>query len=96
MAARAGLTRAAMSNYFKGTRARDFPAPVAKVTSESPLWDWAMVARWMFRNSKLSRETAIDAEIVKQANEAIRSGEKDIGRRLRKTAEECEAELEAA
>ena len=30
MAARAGMTRAAMTNYFKGIRAKDFPPPIAK------------------------------------------------------------------
>jgi len=96
MAARAGMTRAAMSHYFKGTRAKDFPAPVAKVTSESPLWDWAMVARWMFENDKLGREAAIEAEIVRQANEAIGEGHVDIGSRLKKRALEYSAELQAA
>jgi hypothetical protein len=96
MAARTGMTRAAMSHYFKGTRAKDFPAPVAKVTSESPLWDWATVARWMFRNNKLDRETAIEAEIVRQANDAIRSGQIDIASRLRKRATEYSVELQAA
>jgi hypothetical protein len=96
MAARAGVTRAAMSHYFKGTRAKDFPAPVAKVTSESPLWDWATVARWMFRNNKLDREAAIEAEIIRQANEAIRGGQIDIASQLRKRATEYSAELRAA
>jgi hypothetical protein len=96
MAARAGMTRAAMSHYFKGTRAKDFPAPVAKVTSESPLWDWATVARWMFKNNRLDREVAIDAEIVRQANEAIRGGQIDIAGRLKKRAAEYSAELQAA
>jgi hypothetical protein len=96
MATRAGMTRAAMSHYFKGTRAKDFPVPVAKVTSESPLWDWATVARWMFKNNKLDRETAIAAQIFRQANEAIRSGQVDIGARLKKRAEEYSVELQAA
>jgi hypothetical protein len=96
MAARAGMSRAAMSHYFKGTRAQDFPAPVAKVTSESPLWDWATVARWMFKNKKLGREAAIEAEIVKQANEAISAGRIDLASQLKKRAEEYSAELQAA
>lgn len=96
MASRAGLTRAAMTNYFKGARGKDFPAPVARVTSESPLWDWATVARWMFRNDRLDRAAAIDAEIVREANEAVRTGETDIGRRLKKTAQQYAAELAAA
>jgi hypothetical protein len=40
IARRAGLTRAAISLYAKGMRAQEFPAPVARVTPESPLWDW--------------------------------------------------------
>lgn len=96
MAARAGMTRAALSNYFKGLRAKSFPAPVAKVTSESPLWDWATVARWMFENKKLSREAALEAEIVRQANQAIAKGEGRIGERLKKKAKDYAKELEAA
>ena len=96
MAARAGLTRAAMTNYSKGARAKDFPAPVAKVTSESPLWDWATVARWMYQNNKLGREAAIDAEIVKQANAVIGDGGGDLARRLKKKAREVATELGAA
>jgi predicted DNA-binding transcriptional regulator AlpA len=93
MAARAGMSRAAMSHYFKGTRARDFPAPVAKVTSESPLWDWATVARWMFQNNKLGRQVAVEAEIGRHANEAIAAGQTDVASRLKKRAAEYSAEL---
>jgi hypothetical protein len=96
MASRAGMTRAAMTNYFKGTRAKDFPAPVAKVTSESPLWDWATVARWMYRNNKLDREAAVAAEIVKEANEAIANGQVHIGTQLKRKAKDYLAALEAA
>jgi|SRR5450830_1083887 predicted DNA-binding transcriptional regulator AlpA len=96
MASRTGLSRSAMTNYSKGTRAKDFPAPVAKVTSESPLWDWATVARWMFENEKLDKESAIEAEIVRQANEAICAGQVHIGDQLKKRAEEYSAQLEAA
>ena len=41
IAARTGMTRAAMTNYAKGLRGKGFPPPSAKVTSESPLWDWS-------------------------------------------------------
>ena len=94
MAARPGMTRAAMTNYFKGTRAKNFPAPVAKVTSDSPLWDWATVARWMYQNKKLEREVALSAEIVREANEAVTAGQVDIGKKLKRRAEEYSAELE--
>lgn len=96
MAARAGMTRAALTNYFKGHRAENFPAPVARVTTESPLWDWATVARWMYEQKKLPREAALEAEIVRQANEAIAKGEGRIGERLRKKAREYAKELDAA
>ncbi len=94
MANRAGVTRAAMTNYFKGKRAEDFPAPVARVTSESPLWEWATVARWMFKHQKLEREIAIAAEILRQANEAVGNGQVHIGPRLKQRAEEYLAELD--
>lgn len=96
MATRAGLTRAALTNYFKGHRAKAFPAPVARVTTESPLWDWATVARWMYAHKKLPREAALAAEVVRAANEAISKGEVRIGERLKKRAREYEKELDAA
>lgn len=82
IAARTGLTRAAMSLYAKGQRSKDFPAPVAKVTTDSPLWDWATVATWLYKNSKISREEAIEAGAVKEANEAIEQGGNNIDQRL--------------
>jgi hypothetical protein len=45
------------------------------VTSDTPLWDWATVATWLFRHQKLSREEAVEAEAVKAANEAIKAHE---------------------
>ena len=96
MAARAGLTRAAMTNYSQGKRGSRFPSPVAKITSESPLWDWATVARWMYENEKLDKETAIEAEVVRLANDAICSGETNLGERLKRAAQDYSAKLEAA
>ncbi len=93
IAARSGMSRAAMTQYSKGQRGKDFPPPVAKVTSDSPLWDWAAVARWLYRNRKLTRDRAIEAEIVKRANEAIGAGDEHIGARLKQQARECEASL---
>jgi hypothetical protein len=50
----------------------------------------------MFKNKKLGREAAIEAEIVKQANEAISAGQIDLASQLKKRAEEYSAELQAA
>jgi transcriptional regulator with XRE-family HTH domain len=68
IAARSGLSRSAISLYAKGERGENFPAPVARVTSESPLWDWADVSRWMLRHSKLSQDEVLHARMVKEAN----------------------------
>lgn len=96
MAARAGVTRAAMSNYSQGKRGQHFPAPIVRVTSDSPLWEWATVARWMFENQKLEKESAVEAEIVRQANAAISAGEINLTDKLKQRAKEYSAELEAA
>jgi hypothetical protein len=96
IAARSGLTRQAITNYAKGDRGKDFPAPVARVTEESSLWDWATVARWMFENEKIDKQTALDAAIVKYANEAISEGQSNLAEPLKKRVKEYSAELEAA
>ena len=93
IAARTGMSRAAMTQYSKGQRSQGFPAPVAKVTSDSPLWDWAAVAHWLFEHQKLAREKAIEAAAVKAANEAINRGESKLAATLRKSVRECEAAL---
>ena len=73
IAARTGLTRAAITNYAKGERAENFPAPVARITSKTSLYDWAAVATWLFQHEQLSREAAIQAEAMRVANLAIQS-----------------------
>lgn len=74
ISARAGLTRAAVSLYAKGQRGEGFPPPVAKITDESPLWDWAAVARWLVGRRKLAEEKLVIAEVVRAANFAIARG----------------------
>jgi len=93
MAGRSGLTRAAMTNYSKGKRGENFPPPVAKATSESPLWEWASVARWLYEHRKIGREVAIAAETFRQANEAVRNGEVHIRPRLKQRAKQYAIEL---
>lgn len=96
IAARSGLTRQAITNYAKGERAKNFPAPMARVTADSSLWDWATVAKWMFKNKKIERDVAIEAEIVKAANAAITAGQTHLHEQLKKRAAEYAKELEAA
>ena len=73
IAARTGLTRAAITNYSKGDRAADFPSPIARVTSKTSLYEWSTVATWLFQHDQLPREKAIEAEAVRLANAAIQS-----------------------
>jgi len=86
IAARTGLTRAAITNYAKGDRAADFPPPVARVTSKTSLYEWSTVAAWLFQHDQLPREKAIEAEAVRLANPALLSpgiGLKDALRGLK-------------
>ncbi len=73
IAARAGLSRAAISHYALGNRGEGFPAPVVRVTTESPLWDWAEVAGWMRRQGKARFDDATvqRARLVKACNDAL-------------------------
>ncbi|MDP9138207.1 MAG: hypothetical protein M3N38_08515 [Pseudomonadota bacterium] len=76
IAERAGLSRAAASLYAKGDRRQNFPPPVARVTTDSPLWDWVPVARWLFRERKaIKRRMVIEAKVVRGANLAIQRAE---------------------
>jgi hypothetical protein len=94
IAARSGMTRAAMTQYSKGQRGKDFPPPVARVTSDSPLWDWATVAKWLFQNEKISREKALEAEAVRAANAAIEAHETKLREALRGSLQSYEKSLE--
>lgn len=93
IANRAHMTRAAISNYHKGHRGEGFPAPVARVTSDSPLWEWSSVAKWLACNNKLDHAIAVEAEVVRQVNCVMAEGKSDFGPMLIKRAAEYEKEL---
>ncbi|MGB8399651.1 helix-turn-helix transcriptional regulator [Bradyrhizobium sp.] len=94
IAARTGLSRAAITNYSKGDRADSFPSPVARVTSKTSLYSWAAVAAWLFQHKQLSREEAVEAEAVRVANAAIESREPRLRETLRRSLKTYEAKLE--
>ena len=71
IAKRTGLSRGAITNYHKGERGTEFPTPVARVTSDSPLWDWCEVATWLHGRDQIGREEVIQARIVREANLVI-------------------------
>lgn len=93
MATRSGLGRAAMSNYYKGHRLEGFPAPKARVTTASPLWDWAEVAEWLFRHGRISKEDALKAGVVSAANEIIECGIESLPVKLEERTIQLQAEL---
>ncbi len=98
IAARTGLTRAAITQYAKGDRHDNFPTPVARVTSETSLYDWSDVATWLFKHKRLSLDEALQAEALKAANEAIKCHEPKLEEALegRLKAFQDSLELEAA
>ena len=96
IAARTGLTRAAITNYAKGDRAGNFPSPIARITSKTSLYEWASVATWLFRHNQLSRDKAIEAEAVRVANAAIQSHEPRLKERLQGSLKAYEQVLDRA
>jgi hypothetical protein len=68
IARRTKMTRAAISNYFAGTRGMNFPLPVDRVMTESPVWSWAEVAVWLHERERLSEDAVIAAKLIAEAN----------------------------
>jgi predicted DNA-binding transcriptional regulator AlpA len=93
MAARSGMSRAAMTNYYKGHRQEGFPAPKARVTTASPLWDWADVAEWLFRHGRISKEEALAAGVVSATNELLECGVEALPAMLEERARQVEMAL---
>lgn len=73
IARRASLTPAAISLYVSGQRGTDFPAPCARITSASPLWDWVDVSTWLFRHDHIGIDSVIDARISRTINRFVQS-----------------------
>lgn len=71
IAKRTGMGRAAISLYAKGERAKGFPPPVARVTTDSPLWDWVEVSAWMYHERKLPLGAVVEAKMVREVNRVV-------------------------
>jgi predicted transcriptional regulator len=71
IAERAHLTRAAVSLYAKGERGAEFPHPVARVTTESPLWDWTDVAKWLEKRGKVDERVFQEAVVFRTVNNSL-------------------------
>lgn len=90
IASRAGLTRAAATNYAKGVRQEGFPAPIARITTDSPLWDWAAVSAWLFQKQRVPPLIVMQAAAVKEANTVIAAGGSDLRGPIRARLREIE------
>ena len=71
IARRAGLTRSALSHYAHGLRGEGFPRPIARITTDAPLWDWPTVASWLLERGQIPPEAAADAMTLKTVNEEL-------------------------
>lgn len=89
IAERADVTRSAMTQYAKGQRCDGFPAPVARVTSASPLWEWSEVALWFYHRQKLPQSVVVEAVIVRHVNEELRNNRVPTVEFLRQRSSEC-------
>ncbi len=74
IAVRSGLTRQAISNYVMGIRGRNFPAPTARCTTSSPLWDWSIVAEWMYSRRMVDRNLVMNARLIRRMNDVLTQG----------------------
>lgn len=74
IAERAGMTRQAVSLLVQGVRGPGgFPAPAARLTTDSPLWEWPSVARWMVRHGRLADSgVVVQATMIYQLNRRLR------------------------
>ncbi len=70
---RIDASRQAVSLWTLGKRGPgEFPEPVVRVNSYTPLWDWTSVAIWFYINDKLDDPSLIiEVAIVSYANNAI-------------------------
>jgi hypothetical protein len=82
IAARTDLTRSAVSNYASGLRGQGFPAPVARVTSESPLWHWIEVAQWLYDQKRVGLDVVMHSFTIDQANLVLDAGYQDFSKEL--------------
>ncbi|WP_367971731.1 hypothetical protein RJD38_22195 (plasmid) [Vibrio scophthalmi] len=74
------LTRAALSSFSKGTRGDGtFPTPYLRVSSKSPLYDWAEIADWLEARGYVEHGIADNARFTSQINMALKLKHGSLG-----------------
>jgi hypothetical protein len=81
IASRSSVSRQSISNYANQLRGEGFPAPVVRITSDSPLWDWVDVSRWLHKKNVVSLEAVLNARIGRSVNKFLRRERKTSGER---------------
>jgi hypothetical protein len=73
IAARANLTRQAVSNYVTGKRGSGFPTPFAQHDTPSPLWRWHDVACWLaaLKTTQVNHNAILRAHWIDRANNVV-------------------------
>lgn len=89
IAARSEMSRAAITHYFQGKRGDGFPAPTARVTTSSPLWDWSEVSLWLYKHERVDKTVATNAAIIAAANVALECEPEAFQVRFQERAEEA-------
>lgn len=68
IARRARATRQSINLYVQGKRQQDFPAPLVGVTTDTPLWDWVEVSKWLYDRDKLDVSEVRHAVVSRVVN----------------------------
>ena len=92
IAERSGRSRQSISQLVNGKRGSgDFPRPVTRTNSNSPLWSWSSVSNWFSQSHEGISETQLIAEFV-----AMLNGKLDAREHQRRLNEIADAGMAAA
>lgn len=79
IAQRTKLSRQFISMLVSGKRGDgSFPAPVSKITSSQPIWNWNQAAKWMVQYKHLDKEIAQQASFIEDINGALNLRNKEL------------------
>lgn len=67
-----GVTKAALTRYANGTRGKgDFPSPLHRIDSRSPLWSWSDIASWLSEHGLADSEVYSIARTTAMLNMSL-------------------------